>query len=144
MITGTCRSRCDPAVTAASVKLKKPSTWQHDVQHQPPGVAAALPAKDRILTIPYEFRVWYNLAAAIFQQFKTGENYALRLFRRRTTRYVITRPDTPLPGSITWAARHTLALVSNTGGGYSFYKDARLRRLTVTVITNAPWIPAGA
>jgi len=44
--------------------------------------------------------------------------------------YVITRPDTPLPWINYLGCQDFLALVSNTGGGYAFYKDARLRRLT--------------
>jgi cellobiose phosphorylase len=43
--------------------------------------------------------------------------------------YVITRPDTPLPWIDYLGADEYIALVSNTGGGYSFYRDARLRRL---------------
>ena len=43
--------------------------------------------------------------------------------------YVIDTPRTPLPGSTIWQ-RGLFSLVSNTGGGYSFYRDARLRRLT--------------
>ncbi len=43
--------------------------------------------------------------------------------------YVIERPDTPLPWINYLGSEDYLALVSNTGGGYSFYKDARLRRL---------------
>ncbi len=44
--------------------------------------------------------------------------------------YVITRPDTPLPWINYLGKENYFALISNTAGGYSFYKDARLRRLT--------------
>jgi cellobiose phosphorylase len=44
--------------------------------------------------------------------------------------YVITRPDTPLPWINYLGSEDYLGLISNTAGGYSFYKDARLRRLT--------------
>ncbi len=44
--------------------------------------------------------------------------------------YVITRPDTPLPWLNFLGQDDYFALCTNTGGGYSFYKDARLRRLT--------------
>ncbi|MBN1449531.1 MAG: glycosyl transferase [Anaerolineales bacterium] len=52
--------------------------------------------------------------------------------------YVIERPDTPLPwinylGSVAY-----FGIISNTAGGYSFYKDARLRRLTRYRYNNAP------
>ena len=43
--------------------------------------------------------------------------------------YVITRPDTPLPWINYLGSDDYFALLSNTGGGYSFYRDARLRRL---------------
>ena len=44
--------------------------------------------------------------------------------------YVITRPDTPLPWLNFLGQDEYFALNTNTAGGYSFYKDARLRRLT--------------
>ncbi len=44
--------------------------------------------------------------------------------------YVITRPDTPLPWINYLGNQDFLSLISNTAGGYSFYRDARLRRLT--------------
>jgi cellobiose phosphorylase len=43
--------------------------------------------------------------------------------------YVITRPDTPLPWINYLGTEDLFALVSNTGAGYTFYRDARLRRL---------------
>jgi cellobiose phosphorylase len=44
--------------------------------------------------------------------------------------YVITRPDTPWPWINYLGGEDFFSLVSSAGGGYSFYKDARLRRLT--------------
>ncbi|MGZ4319830.1 MAG: GH36-type glycosyl hydrolase domain-containing protein, partial [Gaiellaceae bacterium] len=44
--------------------------------------------------------------------------------------YVITRPDTPLPWLNYLGSEAHFGLISNTAGGYSFYRDARLRRLT--------------
>ena len=44
--------------------------------------------------------------------------------------YVITRPDTPWPWINYLGSDDFFSLVSNAAGGYSFYKDARLRRLT--------------
>lgn len=52
--------------------------------------------------------------------------------------YVITRPDTPLPWINYLGSEDYFAIISNTGGGYSFYKDARLRRLTRYRYNNAP------
>ena len=44
--------------------------------------------------------------------------------------YVITQPDTPIPWINYLGCEDFFGLISNTGGGYSFYRDARLRRLT--------------
>src|SRR5512137_2092345 len=44
--------------------------------------------------------------------------------------YVITRPDTPLPWINYLGCEAYFGIISNTAGGYSFYRDARLRRLT--------------
>ena len=44
--------------------------------------------------------------------------------------YVITRPDTPWPWINYLGTEDFFSLVSNAGGGYSFYRDARLRRIT--------------
>ncbi len=52
--------------------------------------------------------------------------------------YVITRPDTPLPWINYLGSDDYLGLISNTAGGYSFYRDARLRRLTRYRYNNAP------
>jgi cellobiose phosphorylase len=52
--------------------------------------------------------------------------------------YVITRPDTPLPWINYLGCEEYFGLISNTAGGYSFYKDARLRRLTRYRYNNSP------
>jgi cellobiose phosphorylase len=44
--------------------------------------------------------------------------------------YVITTPKTPLPWINYLGSRDFFRLISNTGGGYCFYKDAKLLRLT--------------
>ncbi|MDR0293924.1 MAG: glycosyl transferase [Oscillospiraceae bacterium] len=44
--------------------------------------------------------------------------------------YVITRPDTPYPWINYLGSEDFFGLFSNTAGGYCFYKDARLLRLT--------------
>ena len=44
--------------------------------------------------------------------------------------YVIHTPTTPLPWINYLGSEDFFALVSNTAGGYCFYKDARLRRIT--------------
>ncbi|MEA3348993.1 MAG: glycosyl transferase, partial [Chloroflexota bacterium] len=52
--------------------------------------------------------------------------------------YVITRPDTPLPWINYLGSESYFALLSNTGGGYSFYRDARLRRISRYRYNNIP------
>jgi cellobiose phosphorylase len=52
--------------------------------------------------------------------------------------YVITQPDTPLPWINYLGSQNYFALISNTAGGYSFYQDARLRRLSRYRYNNAP------
>ncbi len=52
--------------------------------------------------------------------------------------YVIERPDTPLPWINYLGSEEYFGIISNTAGGYSFYKDARLRRLTRYRYNNAP------
>jgi cellobiose phosphorylase len=52
--------------------------------------------------------------------------------------YVITRPDTPLPWINYLGSEEFFGLISNTAGGYSFFRDARLRRVTRYRYNNAP------
>ena len=52
--------------------------------------------------------------------------------------YVITDPRTPLPWINYLGSEEFFTLFSNTAGGYAFYKDARLRRLTRYRYNNAP------
>ena len=52
--------------------------------------------------------------------------------------YVITRPDTPLPWINYLGSEAYFGIISNTAGGYSFYRDARLRRLTRYRYNNVP------
>ncbi|MEM2087979.1 MAG: glycosyl transferase [Thermoproteota archaeon] len=44
--------------------------------------------------------------------------------------YVVTRPDTPTPWINYLGQEDYFAMISNTAGGYSFYRDARYRRIT--------------
>lgn len=57
--------------------------------------------------------------------------------------YVITRPDTPLPWLNYLGSENYFGLISNTAGGYSFYRDARLRRLTRYRYNNVPYDTGG-
>ena len=57
--------------------------------------------------------------------------------------YVITQPDTPLPWINYLGSEDYFGIISNTAGGYSFYRDARLRRLTRYRYNNAPFDMGG-
>ena len=52
--------------------------------------------------------------------------------------YVITSPKTPLPWINYLGSDDFFTLLSNTAGGYAFYKDARLRRITRYRYNNLP------
>lgn len=52
--------------------------------------------------------------------------------------YVIQTPQTPYPWINYLGNEQFFGLISNTGGGYSFYRDARLRRLTRYRYNNIP------
>lgn len=52
--------------------------------------------------------------------------------------YVITTPDTPLPWINYLGSHDFFSLISNTCGGYSFYKDAKLLRITRYRYNNVP------
>src|SRR4051812_22708191 len=64
-------------------------------------------------------------------------------FNDAAREYVIERPDTPLPWINYLGSEDLFSLVSNTGGGYCFYRDARLRRLTRYRYNNAPFDRGG-
>jgi len=57
--------------------------------------------------------------------------------------YVITRPDTPLPWLNYLGQDDLIGLCTNTGGGYTFWRDARLRRLTRYRYNDAPYDSVG-
>ncbi len=59
-------------------------------------------------------------------------------FDDKNKEYVITRPDTPLPWINYLGYDDFFGIISNTGGGYCFYRDARLRRLTRYRYNNVP------
>ncbi len=52
--------------------------------------------------------------------------------------YVITSPKTPYPWINYLGTQDFFSLISNTAGGYHFYKDARLRRITRYRYNNVP------
>ncbi len=57
--------------------------------------------------------------------------------------YVITNPQTPWPWINYLGNEDFFSLISNTGGGYSFYKDAKFRRLTRYRYNNVPMDSGG-
>ncbi len=59
-------------------------------------------------------------------------------FDDKNREYVITDPKTPYPW-INYLGNHDFfSLISNTAGGYAFYKDAKLRRITRYRYNNVP------
>ena len=51
-------------------------------------------------------------------------------FDDKNREYAITQPDTPLPWINYLGSEAFFSLISNTAGGFSFYRDPRLRRIT--------------
>ena len=56
---------------------------------------------------------------------------------------VITNPKTPYPWINYLGNEDFFGLISNTAGGYAFYKDAKFRRLTRYRYNNVPWDDGG-
>jgi len=59
-------------------------------------------------------------------------------FNDKGREYVITTPKTPLPWINYLGSQDFFGLISNTAGGYAFYKDAKLLRLTRYRYNNSP------
>ena len=59
-------------------------------------------------------------------------------FDDKNREYVIETPHTPLPWINYLGVNDFHSLISNTCGGYSFYKDAKLRRITRYRYNNVP------
>jgi len=57
--------------------------------------------------------------------------------------YVITNPETPWPWINYLGNEDFFSLISNTAGGYTFYKDAKFRRLTRYRYNNVPMDSGG-
>ncbi|MDR2578471.1 MAG: hypothetical protein LBC70_06650 [Chitinispirillales bacterium] len=67
---------------------------------------------------------------------KTGKKFGH--FDDAAREYVITTPQTPHPWINYLGNQDFFSLISNTAGGYCFYKDARLRRITRYRYNNVP------
>ncbi len=59
-------------------------------------------------------------------------------FDDQTREYVITTPHTPYPWINYLGSQDFFSLISHTGGGYAFYKDAKMRRLLRYRYNNVP------
>jgi cellobiose phosphorylase len=59
-------------------------------------------------------------------------------FDDKQREYVITNPKTPYPWINYLGNQDFVSIISNTSGGYSFYKDARYRRITRYRYNNVP------
>ena len=53
--------------------------------------------------------------------------------------YIIETPATPMPWINYLGSSDFFSIISNTGGGYCFYKDAKLRRITRYRYNNVPY-----
>ena len=59
-------------------------------------------------------------------------------FDDKEREYVITNPRTPYPWINYLGSEDFFSIISNTAGGYSFFRDARLRRITRFRYNNVP------
>ena len=59
-------------------------------------------------------------------------------FDDQNKEYVVETPETPYPWINYLGNKDFFSLISNTPGGYSFYKDAKLRRITRYRYNNVP------
>ena len=59
-------------------------------------------------------------------------------FDDKNREYIITEPKTPYPWINYLGSQNFFSLISNTAGGYHFYMDARLRRITRYRYNNVP------
>ena len=64
-------------------------------------------------------------------------------FDDQNREYVITNPETPWPWINYLGSEDFFGLISNTAGGYTFYKDAKFRRLTRYRYNNVPMDSGG-
>ena len=71
-------------------------------------------------------------------QYERRKNMKFGFFDDPNKEYVITTPKTPLPWINYLGSNNFFSLISNTCGGYSFYKDAKLLRITRYRYNNIP------
>ena len=68
----------------------------------------------------------------------TEERHRFGFFDDENREYVITEPRTPYPWINYLGHQDFFSLISNTAGGYSFFRDAKFRRLTRYRYNNVP------
>ena len=85
--------------------------------------------------LPTDYR---SKLACLVRLLGTRGNVRYGYFSDEDREYVINRPDTPLPWLNYLGTDSYFGIISNTAGGYSFYRDAKLRRLTRYRYNNAP------
>ncbi|MCM2680498.1 GH36-type glycosyl hydrolase domain-containing protein [Echinimonas agarilytica] len=71
------------------------------------------------------------------------KNESYGFFDDANKEYVVTTPFTPLPWINYLGNNGFFSLISNTSGGYSFYRDAKFRRLTRYRYNNVPMDSGG-
>lgn len=86
--------------------------------------------------------VWVYFSILQLKRFRnpyTGDtNMKYGYFDDHSKEYVIETPATPLPWINYLGNDGFFSLISNTAGGYSFYRDAKLRRITRFRYNNVP------
>src|SRR5262245_59938598 len=82
----------------------------------------------------------YEPSGATAERAHRGETHAPRYghFDDARREYVINTPKTPYPWINYLGSEDFFSLISQQGGGYCFYRDARLRRLLRYRYNNAP------
>lgn len=86
-----------------------------------------------------EYNLQGNTPSALNGASKEGRSLMkFGYFDDANREYVITSPRTPYPWINYLGTQGFFSLISNTAGGYSFYKDARLRRITRYRYNNVP------
>ena len=58
-------------------------------------------------------------------------------FDDNSKEYVIENPRTPYPWINYLGSEEFFSIISNTAGGYSFYRDAKLRRIKMLIISQS-------
>ena len=98
-----------------------------------------------VFTINCEIRIMFPKSCSkdFVERLQEGTLMQFGYFDDQAREYVITSPRTPLPWINYLGTGDFFSLISNTAGGYSFYKDAKLLRLTRYRYNNVPYDQGG-